>query len=61
MDDDQLYTVTEAAALLNVSRSTIYRLLAAGDLASTRVGHRLRIPAAAIRDLIEAGMQKATL
>lgn len=35
IDDDWL-TLTEAAALLGVSRSTIFRLRAAGDLAGVR-------------------------
>jgi excisionase family DNA binding protein len=34
--------VNEAAAVLGVERSTIYRLLRAGDLVAVRVGKRKR-------------------
>jgi excisionase family DNA binding protein len=36
-------TINEAARFLNVGRSTIYRLLRAGELQSTRVGKRKRL------------------
>ncbi len=36
-------TVSEVAALLRVSNMTVYRLIAAGDLAAVRVGKSYRL------------------
>jgi excisionase family DNA binding protein len=49
-----LYTIPEAARLLSVSNSTIWRQLAAGTLPSVRVAGRRLISADAI-DAIAAG------
>jgi excisionase family DNA binding protein len=38
-------TVFETAAILRVSKQTVYRLVRAGDLEAVRVGRWLRIPA----------------
>jgi excisionase family DNA binding protein len=43
-----LVTVPEAAALLRLSRATIYRMLARGDLPSVKQGAARRIPRAAL-------------
>lgn len=48
----------EAAAALGVSRSTVFELLAAGDLRSVQIGRARRIPRAALADFVsrlEAG------
>ena len=37
-----LYTVTEVADYLHVSRSTVYRLIEDGSLHGTRIGQALR-------------------
>ena len=54
--DRRLLTLTEAAAVLNVSRMTIHHMAADGRLPSTetRAGRR-RIPSAAITTLVEGG------
>lgn len=55
-----LLTVPEAAAALAISRSKLYELLAAGDVASIRIDGSRRIPLAAlesyIADLLKAGV-----
>ncbi len=43
----------DAAAMLSVSRSSVYELIASGALPSVRVGRMLRVPVAAIRRLAE--------
>jgi excisionase family DNA binding protein len=48
-----LYTPTEAAALLSISRSTIYELIARGELASVRIGASRRVAAAALADYVQ--------
>jgi len=39
-------TVDETRDLLRVGRSTVYRLIADGEIPSTWVGHQLRVPSA---------------
>lgn len=39
----KLYTITEAAELLRISRTSCYKLVYAGDIAVHRVGGSLRI------------------
>jgi excisionase family DNA binding protein len=52
MTERQLYRVTEAMALLSLSRSVIYEQLRSGRLRSVREGRARLIPAAAIADYI---------
>jgi len=47
------YTVREVAELLKVSQATIRRLIKAGKLEAYRVGKQLRIPAEAVRGILE--------
>ncbi len=53
--DDQLITVKEAARILRVSRSTVYRVIALGDLPSVHVGGALRFRASDLRLYIAKG------
>lgn len=43
MSDDPLMSVTEAARFLNVSLSTIRRLIDQGELPAFKIGHQLRL------------------
>lgn len=47
-----LLTIPEAAERLAVSRDTIYRLIASGDLRSVHLGRAHRIPADEVDRLI---------
>jgi len=47
-----LLTVPEAADALSVSRATVYRLLAAGRLASVTIGCSRRIPYDSVRKFV---------
>jgi excisionase family DNA binding protein len=42
-------TVFEVAAIMRLSKQTVYRLVQAGDLQATRVGRSYRIPEHAVR------------
>lgn len=53
MTSRQLYRVTEAMALLSLSRSVIYEQIRAGRLRSVCQGRARLIPAAAIADYVE--------
>ena len=45
--ESQAYSVAEAAVLLHVASSTIYKCVAAGNIPSFRVGTTIRIPKSA--------------
>lgn len=47
-----LVDLASAAARLGVSRSTLYRLIEAGQLDTVHVGRSVRIPIAALEDLV---------
>lgn len=47
------YTVEEAAQQLRIGRTTLYRLLSAGDLPSILIGRSRRITAAALTEYID--------
>jgi excisionase family DNA binding protein len=52
VDRPRLVTVKQAAALLNLSRSTLYMLIAAGELEIVHVGRAMRVPVAGIDDFV---------
>jgi excisionase family DNA binding protein len=54
---DQLYTIKEVQAMLKVSQATIYRMVYDGRLSHIKIGKLVRIPAEAIRELIEKGVE----
>ncbi|HLH84977.1 MAG TPA: helix-turn-helix domain-containing protein [Trebonia sp.] len=45
----RLLTVFEVAAIMRLSKATVYRLVHAGDLEAIRVGRAFRIPEHAVR------------
>jgi excisionase family DNA binding protein len=45
-------TVSEVAAIMRVSKMTVYRLVHAGELAAVRVGRSFRVPEPAVRDYL---------
>jgi excisionase family DNA binding protein len=50
---DNMLSVTEVAALLSVSKMTIYRLINEGEVPAIRVGRSLRVPERAIREYMQ--------
>ncbi len=48
-----LLTIPEAADRLGVGRSTVYRLVEAGELEVVHVGRSVRVPPAAIDELVD--------
>jgi excisionase family DNA binding protein len=53
--DRLVYSVSEAAALLGISRAFAYELVARGDLPVIRLGRRRLVPRVALRDFVEGG------
>ncbi|WP_456917312.1 helix-turn-helix domain-containing protein [Geodermatophilus sp. SYSU D00708] len=45
-------TVAEVAAIMRVSKMTVYRLVHGGDLAAVRVGRSFRVPEPAVREYL---------
>jgi len=45
-------TVTEVAAIMRVSKMTVYRLLHGGELAAVRVGRSFRVPEPAVGEYL---------
>jgi excisionase family DNA binding protein len=52
-------TVNEAARVLGVERSTVYRLLRAGELEAVRVGKRRRFRPEDLDAYLERGRERA--
>lgn len=49
----QFLTVAEVAALMRVSKMTVYRLVHNGELPAVRVGRSFRVHAKAVHDLLQ--------
>jgi excisionase family DNA binding protein len=51
-NDKLVYTVSEAAAVLGISRSHAYELVARGELSHVRLGRRVVVPKRAVVELL---------
>jgi excisionase family DNA binding protein len=49
----QFLTVAEVAAMMRVSKMTVYRLVHAGELPAVRVGRSFRVPELAVNGYLE--------
>ncbi|MDQ3989217.1 MAG: helix-turn-helix domain-containing protein [Actinomycetota bacterium] len=49
----QFLTVAEVAAMMRVSKMTVYRLVHAGELPAVRVGRSFRVPEKAVHGYLE--------
>jgi excisionase family DNA binding protein len=50
--DVRFLTVAEVAAIMRVSKMTVYRLVHAGELPAVRVSKSLRVPEQAVHDYL---------
>ena len=55
LSEIKFLTVAEVAAVMRVSKMTVYRLVHSGDLASVQVGRSFRIPERAVHDYLRVG------
>ena len=55
----QFLTVAEVAAMMRVSKMTVYRLVHAGDLPAARVGRSFRVPADAVHGYLRGAYHDA--
>lgn len=53
LSDVRFLTVAEVAAVLRVSKMTVYRLVHAGDLRAVRVGRSFRVPEQAVQEYLQ--------
>jgi excisionase family DNA binding protein len=54
-----LLTPEEAAAMLSIGRTTVYELIAGGQLVSVRIGASRRIPGVALETFVSQLVQEA--
>jgi excisionase family DNA binding protein len=52
VSDSELRTVAQASAHLAQSRTTIFKLIKSGELASVKIGKSRRIPVSALDDFV---------
>ena len=52
-------TVAEVAAVMRVSKMTVYRMVHAGDLPAVRVGRSFRVPEKAVHDYLRSAFIEA--
>ncbi|HKR50906.1 MAG TPA: helix-turn-helix domain-containing protein [Pseudonocardiaceae bacterium] len=50
----QFLTVAEVAAMMRVSKMTVYRLVHSGELPAVRVGRSFRVPEVAVHGYLES-------
>ena len=50
----QFLTVAEVAAMMRVSKMTVYRLVHGGELPAARVGRSFRVPRSAVEDYLRS-------
>lgn len=55
LSEMKFLTVAEVAAVMRVSKMTVYRLVHSGELASVRVGRSFRVPERAVHDYLQVG------
>jgi excisionase family DNA binding protein len=58
--DSRLLTVSGAAAAMSISKPTVYRLMASGQLAWVQVGAHRRVTPAAIAEYIAAHTERVS-
>jgi excisionase family DNA binding protein len=52
LNEVKFLTVAEVAAVMRVSKMTVYRLVHAGELPAIRVGRSFRVPEQAVNDYL---------
>ncbi len=52
LHDVRFLTVAEVAAIMRVSKMTVYRLVHSGELSSVRVGRSFRVPERAVDEYL---------
>ncbi|PRX99872.1 helix-turn-helix domain-containing protein [Allonocardiopsis opalescens] len=53
LNEVRFLTVAEVAAIMRVSKMTVYRLVHSGELPAVRVGRSFRVPEQAVHDYLD--------
>ena len=56
LGDRRFLTVAEVAAVMRVSKMTVYRLVHSGEMPAVRVGRSFRVPEKAVDDYLRQSM-----
>jgi excisionase family DNA binding protein len=56
LSEVKFLTVAEVAALMRVSKMTVYRLVHAGDLSAVRVGRSFRVSEDAVHEYLKGAL-----
>ena len=59
LSEVKFLTVAEVAAVMRVSKMTVYRMVHSGDLPAVRVGRSFRVPEKAVHDYLRAAFIEA--
>ncbi|MCU1672196.1 MAG: binding domain protein excisionase family [Frankiales bacterium] len=59
LSEVRFLTVAEVAAIMRVSKMTVYRMVHAGELTSVRVGRSFRVPEQAVHDYLRGAFTEA--
>lgn len=59
LSEMRFLTVAEVAAIMRVSKMTVYRLVHAGDISAVRVGRSYRVPEQAVDDYLRGSLTEA--
>jgi excisionase family DNA binding protein len=59
LSEVKLMTVAEVAAIMRVSKMTVYRLVHSEELLSVRVGRSFRVPEHAVHDYLRGAFHSA--
>ncbi len=59
MSQVKFLTVAEVAAVMRVSKMTVYRMVHSADLPAVRVGRSFRVPEQAVHDYLRAAFIEA--
>ena len=58
LSEIRFLTVAEVAALMRVSKMTVYRLVHSGDLTAVRVGRSFRVPENAVQSYLRGAFSQ---
>jgi excisionase family DNA binding protein len=59
LSEVRFLTVAEVAALMRVSKMTVYRLVHSGELTAVRVGRSFRVPETAVHAYLKGAFTEA--
>ena len=59
LSEVRILTVAEVAAIMRVSKMTVYRLVHSGELTSVRVGRSFRVPEQAVHEYLRGAFTEA--